>query len=150
MNIPWWRWGPRSRSDWWRAPEICEGRLRPSEWWACSDQWSGLEAEIHNQLARQTHDTAEETVHTGQHAWWEQDVPGHGVASEESRSGWRPARECWPLDSYSRLSNVCQAEDWKEKERSNSYRVLTWKWWRALDPFCLIHQHFPSIVKSLL
>lgn len=39
-------------------------------------------------------------------------VPGRGAASAESRSGWRPARECWPLGSYSQLSNACPAEDW--------------------------------------
>lgn len=42
--IPWLRWGLRSRICWWPVPETCRGRLKPSEWWGGSDQWSGLEA----------------------------------------------------------------------------------------------------------
>lgn len=115
VNTPWLMWGPRSRSDWWPALETCKGQLKPSEWWACSDQWSGLEAEIHKQLVRQTQhdgDTVRVAVPSDQNAGPVQCIPGRGAASEVSRSGWRPARECWPPDSCSRLSNVCQAEDW--------------------------------------
>ena len=107
MNIPWLRWGPRSRSDWWRALETCKGRRKPSEWWACSDRWSGLEAEIQHQLVRHNKITK-----SGDNEQSVRCIPGRGVASAASRSGWRRARECWRPGSYSRLSNVCQAEDW--------------------------------------
>lgn len=109
LSVPWWRWGPRSQSGWWPAPETCRGQPRPSGWSAGWDRWSGLEAEIGHQLKRQKQQRCD-TVNKGGGTNWH--LPGRGAASGEYHSGWRWARECWPLGSYTLSVNVCPAGGW--------------------------------------
>lgn len=68
---------------------------------------------------------------------WYGKAPGRGAASAGSRSGWRPARECWPLGSCSQLSNVCRAEDWGRQRRVTLTTVYN-EWPTVLKPFFLL------------
>lgn len=119
-SVPWWRWGPRSQSGWWPAPETCRGQPRPSGWWAGSDRWSDLGAESGHQLKRQKQrcDTGNKGGATDGR------LPGRGAASGEYHSGWRWARECWPLDSYTRFVNVCPAGGWGVQSDTDRERRL--------------------------